>query len=137
MNEGQQDQLVGFIAGLLLGAVVGATAAILTAPQSGRKTRRRIGKAAVGTRKRIEKAAGRKSQTVRFGPRVLDIDILLYADVIMNNSSLSIPHPHLTKRKFVLVPLAEIAPSLIHPLLGESISKILIGSSNSDLVKKI
>jgi len=58
MNEGQQEQLVGFVAGLILGAAVGATVAILTAPQSGRKTRRTIGRAAVGTRKRIGKAAG-------------------------------------------------------------------------------
>jgi 2-amino-4-hydroxy-6-hydroxymethyldihydropteridine diphosphokinase len=85
---------------------------------------------------KMEKRFGRK-RTIRWGPRTVDIDILLYSDVIMKNSSLNIPHPHLTKRRFVLAPLAEIAPSLIHPLLGESIRKILIDSSNSDLVKKI
>ena len=85
---------------------------------------------------KMEERFGRR-RTIRWGPRTVDIDILLYGNLIMNNSSLSIPHPHLTKRRFVLVPLAEIAPSIIHPLLGESIRKILIDSSTDDLVKKI
>jgi gas vesicle protein len=51
MSEGNEDQLVGFIAGLLLGAAIGATAALLSAPQSGRRTRRKLGRAAVGIRK--------------------------------------------------------------------------------------
>jgi len=57
MSNENSDQLGGFILGLFLGAAIGATAAVLVAPQSGRKTRKRIGKAAVGTRKRIGKAA--------------------------------------------------------------------------------
>jgi gas vesicle protein len=57
MNNLDQDQLVGFFAGLLLGTLIGATAAVLTAPQSGRKTRKRIGKVATGTRKRLGKTA--------------------------------------------------------------------------------
>ena len=51
MSEGNQDQLVGFVAGLLLGAAIGATAALLTAPGSGRKTRKRLGRAATDIRK--------------------------------------------------------------------------------------
>ena len=51
MSEGHDDQLVGFVAGLLLGAAIGATAALLSAPQSGRRTRRRLGRAAVEIRK--------------------------------------------------------------------------------------
>ncbi|MGA1865229.1 MAG: 2-amino-4-hydroxy-6-hydroxymethyldihydropteridine diphosphokinase [bacterium] len=85
---------------------------------------------------KIEEDMGRK-RVVKWGPRIVDIDILLYADLIMTDSSLTIPHPNLTKRRFVLVPLAEIAPSLIHPTLGESISKILIDSPAGDLVKKV
>ena len=52
MDSAQQDQLFGFVAGLILGAAIGATAAYLTAPQSGRRTRRRLGKAAYGVRRR-------------------------------------------------------------------------------------
>ena len=52
MDSGQQDQLLGFVTGLILGVAIGATAAYLTAPQSGRRTRRRIGRAAFGVRKR-------------------------------------------------------------------------------------
>jgi gas vesicle protein len=51
MSDGSEDQLVGFMAGLLLGAAIGATAALLSAPQSGRRTRKKIGRAAVGIRK--------------------------------------------------------------------------------------
>jgi gas vesicle protein len=51
MNEGHEDQLVGFVAGLLLGAAIGATAALLSAPQTGRRTRRRLGRAALEIRK--------------------------------------------------------------------------------------
>lgn len=85
---------------------------------------------------KLEETLGRK-RTIKWGPRTVDIDILLYSDLIMNSSFLTIPHPHLTKRRFVLVPLAEIAPSFVHPILGESISKILIESPAGDLVKKI
>jgi gas vesicle protein len=67
MNEEHDGQLTAFLAGLLLGSAIGAAAAILTAPQSGRKTRKSIGKAAVGTRKRIGRTAGeiRRSTTDR------------------------------------------------------------------------
>jgi len=58
MNEEQNGQLTAFLAGLLLGSAIGAAAAVLTAPQSGRKTRKSLGKAAVGTRKRIGRTAG-------------------------------------------------------------------------------
>lgn len=51
MSEGQEDQLVGFVAGLLLGAAIGATAALLSAPQSGRRTRKKLGRAAMEIRK--------------------------------------------------------------------------------------
>jgi 2-amino-4-hydroxy-6-hydroxymethyldihydropteridine diphosphokinase len=85
---------------------------------------------------KIEEDLGRK-RTIKWGPRTVDIDILLYSDLIMHDFSLRIPHPHLTKRRFVLVPLAEIAPFLIHPILGENISKILLNSTAGDLVKKI
>ena len=84
----------------------------------------------------IEETLGRK-RAIRWGPRTADIDILLYSDLIMNDSSLRIPHPQLTNRRFVLIPLAEIAPSLKHPILGKSIKKILFDCPAADLVKRI
>jgi 2-amino-4-hydroxy-6-hydroxymethyldihydropteridine diphosphokinase len=62
----------------------------------------------------IEKKIGRKP-TVRWGPRLIDIDILLYNDLILTQPDLEIPHPELEKRAFVLIPLQEIAPSLRLP----------------------
>ena len=61
----------------------------------------------------IERAAGRdRENEVRYGPRTLDLDILLYGDRLVQEDGLTIPHPEMTKRAFVLVPLAEIAPDL-------------------------
>ncbi|MBM4450940.1 MAG: 2-amino-4-hydroxy-6-hydroxymethyldihydropteridine diphosphokinase, partial [Chloroflexi bacterium] len=62
----------------------------------------------------IEKKLGRKS-SFRNAPRTIDIDILFYDGLVMEGQELTIPHPRLTERAFVLVPLAEIAPELVHP----------------------
>ena len=74
--------------------------------------------------KKIEQQMGRK-KSVRFGPRLIDVDILFYDDYMMNTPELTIPHPHLTERAFVLVPLAEIAPKLAHPLYHKTIEVLL------------
>ena len=73
--------------------------------------------------KRIEQQLGRM-KTVRNGPRVIDIDILLYDNVAMNTDALSIPHPRLHERAFVLVPLLDIAPDIKHPGLNKSINEL-------------
>jgi len=70
---------------------------------------------------------GRKKSALRFGPRVLDLDILFYNDMIMDAPGLMIPHPRLVERRFVLEPLCDIAPALIHPGLGVSANDLLAG----------
>jgi len=68
----------------------------------------------------VERAMGRKPG-VRWGPRIIDIDILLYDESIIEEPDLVVPHPRLTEREFVLGPLAEIAPDLRHPGTGRDI----------------
>ncbi len=73
--------------------------------------------------KSIEKTLGREVAK-RWGPRIIDLDILLYGGLIIDNDNLKIPHPLLTERNFVLAPLKEIAPEVIHPILGKKIQEI-------------
>jgi 2-amino-4-hydroxy-6-hydroxymethyldihydropteridine diphosphokinase len=79
--------------------------------------------ALLATVKQIEQEIGRKPRT-RWGPREIDIDILLWDDLVLESADLSLPHPHLTARNFVLVPLADIAPDRVHPVTGERIADL-------------
>jgi 2-amino-4-hydroxy-6-hydroxymethyldihydropteridine diphosphokinase len=76
------------------------------------------------TLKVIEYEMGRKKGK-RWGPRVIDLDILFYGQEIIDEETLGIPHPELHKRKFVLIPLNEIAPYVIHPAFGVSVQGLL------------
>ena len=76
--------------------------------------------------KSIERSMGRKKVKKRWGSRIIDLDILLYDSQIVKKKTLRIPHPEMPNRKFVLLPLSEIAPQVIHPELGVTISELLI-----------
>lgn len=73
--------------------------------------------------KSIEVALGRVAG-LRFGPRLIDLDLLLYGDQVLEAPNLIVPHPRMAERAFVLVPLAELAPALRHPRLGRAISEL-------------
>jgi 2-amino-4-hydroxy-6-hydroxymethyldihydropteridine diphosphokinase len=72
---------------------------------------------------RIETLMGRE-RTVKWGPRVIDLDLLSYDRLIMNKPHLILPHPFLEKRRFVLEPMAEIAPDYVHPVLQKTIARL-------------
>lgn len=84
----------------------------------------------------IELDLGRQ-RAEKWGSRIIDIDILLYDDLIINEADLIIPHPYLPVRRFSLMPLCEIAPDLIHPLSGKSFADLLLELSDNLFVKKL
>ena len=79
----------------------------------------------------IEKAMGRR-RTVKWGPRVIDLDLLCYDRLILDSSFLTLPHPEMVERRFVLEPMAEIAPDYLHPVLKRTIAELREALSSSD-----
>ena len=80
--------------------------------------------ALLGAVRQLEAAAGRE-RTQRWGARTLDMDLLLIEDLILESPSLTVPHPGLASRRFVLEPLCELDPALIHPVLDRALSDLL------------
>jgi len=84
----------------------------------------------------IESRLGSK-KLVPKGPRLIDLDILLYGDETIDTPELQVPHPRMLLRRFVLTPLAEIAPNLKHPSWKDTVSQLLADSSDSSVVQKL
>jgi 2-amino-4-hydroxy-6-hydroxymethyldihydropteridine diphosphokinase len=85
----------------------------------------------------IEAQLGRIRTETQYSSRIIDIDILFFDEMIMDEITLNIPHPYLHKRKFVLVPLNEIAPDFIHPVLKKSIGSLLNSCEDISEIRKI
>jgi 2-amino-4-hydroxy-6-hydroxymethyldihydropteridine diphosphokinase len=71
----------------------------------------------------IEQKLGRTT-TERWGPREIDVDVLLYDGLVFQDDEVTVPHPEMEKRKFVLIPLKEIAPDLVHPISGMTMEEL-------------
>ena len=85
---------------------------------------------------RIENSAGRTRKAERFGPRILDLDIILYDDLVIDTPDLEVPHPRMHKRCFVLKPLCDIDPTINHPVKGLRMDDLLdrIETSGQDVL---
>jgi 2-amino-4-hydroxy-6-hydroxymethyldihydropteridine diphosphokinase len=84
----------------------------------------------------VENTLGRKRE-INKGPRTIDIDLLLYNDVVLHSDFLILPHPGIPDRRFVLVPLDEIAPDFVHPVLRCSIHELLLNTTDRSDVRRI
>jgi 2-amino-4-hydroxy-6-hydroxymethyldihydropteridine diphosphokinase len=85
---------------------------------------------------RIEYALGR-TRDVRMGPRTIDLDLLIFKDQQIETEFLTVPHPRLAARRFVLVPLNELVPNLVHPVLGEPVSELLAQTRDPKAVHRL
>ena len=85
---------------------------------------------------RIEYALGR-TRDIRMGPRTIDLDLLIFKDQQIETEFLTVPHPRLAARRFVLVPLNELVPGLIHPVLGKTISELLAQTKDHKAIHRL
>jgi 7,8-dihydro-6-hydroxymethylpterin-pyrophosphokinase len=70
--------------------------------------------------------------SIRFGPRVLDLDIILFDDLVLDDSNLIIPHPRMHKRRFVLKPICDIDPDIKHPVLQQTMRSLLANLDDAE-----
>lgn len=84
----------------------------------------------------IERSMGRE-RTVPKGPRVIDMDVLLFGSEVVKESQLEIPHPRMADRRFVLVPLVEIAPDAMHPIMKKTIQRLLEDTPDRSEVRRV
>ncbi|MBW1779030.1 MAG: 2-amino-4-hydroxy-6-hydroxymethyldihydropteridine diphosphokinase, partial [Deltaproteobacteria bacterium] len=84
----------------------------------------------------VQEAAGRRRDRIRFGPRILDLDILLYGHRMIHRGDLVVPHPRMHERRFVLQPMCDIDPDVMHPVLKKSMQSLLetLGEGNQQVV---
>lgn len=85
----------------------------------------------------IENVVFARTRTVRWGPRTIDLDLLLYGDEVINSAELTLPHPRMAERRFVLQPLCDLAPAVIHPLLGRTACDLLAALHSQETVARI
>lgn len=82
----------------------------------------------------IERHLGRRPSAQRWGPRPIDLDLLLYEDRVIERPGLSIPHPRMPERRFVLEPLAQLAPEIVHPVLRRTVKELLAELASASVV---
>ena len=75
--------------------------------------------------KAVQQAAGRKRDIIQFGPRILDLDIIFFDDLVIDSKRLVVPHPRMHQRRFVLQPICDIDPTIIHPVLKKDMQSLL------------
>lgn len=85
----------------------------------------------------IEREVFGRIRTVQWGPRSIDLDLLLYGSMIVEEEGLIVPHPRMAERRFVLQPLCDLAPGLLHPVLGQTVAQLLEALQSDESVVKL